>query len=219
MGLTITAVVALLLAILRLLPLPPEAVPANLWLLRDIALAVLCALIAVLAYTTRRSAPAPAAALPPEPKPQPAPPPAPPAPPPPPPRQEPVQTGEALMLLALLQDKGRFLDYVMEDISAYGDAQVAAASRVVHQGCAAVMREYLAIEPAHTGKEGERINLEKGADLDRYRLIGKLQGEPPYAGVIVHRGWKTSKLALPRHTRPIDPKGDNLVTPVEVEIH
>ncbi|MBL8471111.1 MAG: DUF2760 domain-containing protein [Rhodocyclaceae bacterium] len=218
MGLTITAILALLLAVLRLLPLPADAVPANFWLVRDIALALLCALMAVQAFAARRAPatppPPPPPPPPPEPKPQVVA-----APPPPPPRQEPVQTGEALMLLALLQDKGRFLDYVMEDISAYGDAQVAAASRVVHQGCAAVIREYLAVEPAHGGKEGERISVDKDADPNRYRMIGKLAGEPPFSGVIVHRGWKTSKLALPRHTRPIDPKGENLITPVEVEVH
>jgi hypothetical protein len=35
---------------------------------------------------------------------------------------------------------------------------------------------------------------------------------------VVHRGWKTSKLALPRFTRPVDPTGANVVTPMEVEI-
>lgn len=132
--------------------------------------------------------------------------------------QPPVQTGEALVLLSLLQEKGRFLDYLMEDVGAFSDAQVAAASRVVHQGCSAVIRECLALAPAHAGKEGDRITIDPGSDPLQYRLIGKVPGAPPFSGVVVHRGWKTSKLALPRHTRPVDPAGQNLITPVEVEI-
>jgi len=134
-----------------------------------------------------------------------------------PPAPLPTQTGEALILLSLLQEKGRFLDYLMEDISAFSDAQVAAASRVVHQGCSAVIRECLALTPAHDGKEGERISIEATSEQQQYRLIGKVQA-PPFSGVVVHRGWKTSKLALPRHTRPIDPTGENVITPVEVEV-
>ncbi|MBK6971464.1 MAG: DUF2760 domain-containing protein [Sterolibacteriaceae bacterium] len=134
-----------------------------------------------------------------------------------PPAPLPTQTGEALILLSLLQEKGRFLDYLMEDVTAFSDAQVAAASRVVHQGCSAVIRECLALAPAHDGKEGERISIEASTDPQQYRLIGKVQA-PPFSGVVVHRGWKTSKLALPRHTRPIDPAGENVITPVEVEV-
>lgn len=132
--------------------------------------------------------------------------------------QPPPQTGEALILLSLLQEKGRFLDYLMEDVSTFSDAQVAAASRVVHQGCAAVIRECLALAPAHGGKEGERITIDAAADPQDYRLIGKVAGTPPFSGVVIHRGWKTSKLALPRHMRPIDPNGQNVITPVEVEV-
>jgi Domain of unknown function (DUF2760) len=152
---------------------------------------------------------------------EPAPPPAAPEPRPEAPkpvRAEPTQTGEALILLSLLQEKGRFLDYVMEDITAFNDAQVAAASRVVHQGCSAVIKECLALSPTHDGKEGDRITLDKSSDPNRYRLLGKVPQEPPYTGVVVHRGWKTSKLALPRFTRPVDPSGPNVIMPMEVEV-
>ena len=133
-------------------------------------------------------------------------------------RPEVVQTGEALILLSLLQEKGRFLDFISEDITSFKDAQVAAASRVVHQGCAAVLRECLSLAPAHAGKEGDKITIAEAADPHAYRLLGKVAGEPPYNGVVVHRGWKTSKLALPRSTRVLDPSGENIISPVEVEI-
>ena len=134
------------------------------------------------------------------------------------PAPAPAAGGDALILLSLLQDRGRFLDFVAEDISAYSDAQVAAASRVVHQGCKAVINECLALAPAHAGAEGDRITVDPAADPNRYRLQGKLAQQPPYSGVVVHRGWKTTRLALPRHTRPIDPSGENIVAPVDVEV-
>ena len=142
----------------------------------------------------------------------------PPVAPPKPAKPEPTQTGEALILLSLLQEKGRFLDYVTEDITAFNDAQVAAASRVVHQGCSAVIKECLALSPTHEGKEGDRITLDKSSDPNRYRLLGKVPQEPPYQGVVVHRGWQTTKLALPRFTRPVDPTGPNVITPMDVEV-
>lgn len=144
--------------------------------------------------------------------------PPPPVAPPRPAKPEPTQTGEALILLSLLQEKGRFLDYVTEDITAFNDAQVAAASRVVHQGCSAVIKECLALSPTHEGKEGDRITLDKSSDPNRYRLLGKVPQEPPYQGVVVHRGWQTTKLALPRFTRPVDPTGPNVITPMDVEV-
>ena len=144
--------------------------------------------------------------------------PPPPVAPPKPAKPEPTQTGEALILLSLLQEKGRFLDYVTEDITAFNDAQVAAASRVVHQGRSAVIKECLSLSPTHEGKEGDRITLDKSSDPNRYRLLGKVPQEPPYQGVVVHRGWQTTKLALPRFTRPVDPTGPNVITPMDVEV-
>lgn len=206
MAILIAALAALALSLLGLLPLQADALSPAAWKARDALLAALAAFLAWQGLAALRGAKS--AAMP---RSQPAAAPA-------PPRAEPTQTGEALILLALLQEKGRFLDYLMEDIGAYSDAQVAAASRVVHQGCAAVIRESLALAPAHAGKEGDRITVEASADAQRYRLIGKLGGAPPYSGVVLHRGWKSAKLALPRHTRPIDPSGENLITPIEVEV-
>ena len=136
----------------------------------------------------------------------------------PPSFQEGAGYGEVLAFLSLLQEKGRFIDFVMEDVTPFNDAQVAAASRVVHQGCAAVIREYFEISPVHGGKEGEKLTIDKGADPDHYRLVGKVTGAPPFHGVVLHRGWKTAKLCLPRYATPVDPSAPNIITPVEVEV-
>jgi hypothetical protein len=46
-------------------------------------------------------------------------------------------------------------------------------------------------------------------------MIGKLGGDPPFAGKLVHKGWKTEYVKLPRIT-----KTDRLpaIAPAEVEI-
>ena len=212
-------IAALCAALLSLLGfLPRDVVPAGLDTARSVALVVLTIYLAwqaylllrrraaspVVAASSAETAAAPAAA--PRPTATAA------------PSAAPAPGADALILLSLLQERGRFLDFVAEDISAYGDAQVAAASRVVHQGCKAVIDECLALAPAHAGAEGDRITVDPAADPNRYRLQGKLAHQPPYSGVVVHRGWKTTRLTLPRHTRPIDPAGENIVAPIDVEV-
>lgn len=130
----------------------------------------------------------------------------------------PQYSGEALMLLSMLQEKGRFLDFVAQDIGSYSDSQVAAASRVVQQGCAAVIREVLTLAPAHPGNEGQSVTIERSDDLRRYRLLGKVANEPPYTGKLLHRGWKTTRIELPRYTQAVEARGENLISPIEVEI-
>jgi len=211
MRILIAALAGFVLSLLAVLPISAESLPAGLVKVRDVLLAILTLYIAVEAWLKLRER---APAAPPVAAPQPVPPPVPPA----PRKDEPSAAGEALVLLSLLQGKGRFLDFVMEDITAYSDAQVAAASRVVHQGCAAVVKEYLEVSPVHGGKEGDRITIDKAADPDQYRLVGKVAGAPPFSGVVVHRGWKTAKIALPRLIRPADAAARNVIAPVEVEI-
>ncbi|HSO43731.1 MAG TPA: DUF2760 domain-containing protein, partial [Rhodospirillales bacterium] len=54
---------------------------------------------------------------------------------------------EVVNFLATLQQRGRLLDFLMDDITAYSDAQVGAAARVVHDGCKAALAEHLSIRP------------------------------------------------------------------------
>lgn len=123
---------------------------------------------------------------------------------------------EAVNLLALLQQKGRFLDFVMDDVTRFPDAQIGAAARVVHQGCSSVVREYFEIKPVHDGAEGAPLTLAKDYDSHRYRLIGRVTGEPPFKGRVLHRGWLTAAVKLPER---IDPRaGGNVIAPAEVEL-
>ncbi|MBV8524805.1 MAG: DUF2760 domain-containing protein [Acetobacteraceae bacterium] len=105
---------------------------------------------------------------------------------------------EVATFLAMLQDKGRLVDFLMDDINSYDDSQVGAAARVVHAGCKAVLQEHLRIVPLRQESEGSTIQIPRGYQADEYRLVGKIVGEAPFSGVLVHRGWKTLSVKLPR---------------------
>jgi len=124
---------------------------------------------------------------------------------------------EVVAFLATLQEKGRLVDFLMDDIAAYDNAQVGAAARVVHQGCRAVLQEHLKIRPIRDEAEGASVTVAAGYPADEYRLVGKIGGEPPFTGTLVHRGWKTEQVKLPRIVRS---GGDRLPTlaPAEVEL-
>jgi hypothetical protein len=124
---------------------------------------------------------------------------------------------EVVSFLATFQERGRFIDFLMEDITAYSDAQVGAAARVVHDGCGAALAEHFRIRPIREESEGARVDVPAGYAADEYRLIGRISGEAPFSGTLVHRGWKTEWVKLPRVLK-ID--GDRLPTiaPAEVEL-
>jgi hypothetical protein len=56
-----------------------------------------------------------------------------------------VEPNAALQLLGLLQQEGRLVDFLEEDVSAYSDADVGAATRVVHEGCRKALRQHFTL--------------------------------------------------------------------------
>lgn len=124
---------------------------------------------------------------------------------------------EIVSFLATLQEKGRFVDFLMDDVSAYGDAEVGAAARVVHEGCRTVLREHFAIAPIRPESEGAKVTVPENYRADEYRLIGKISGQAPFTGQLVHRGWKTEKVKLPRVLRS-DEAQLPTIAPAEVEL-
>lgn len=137
-----------------------------------------------------------------------------PAPPPPEPaRPEP----EIVSFLAILQEKGRLVDFLMDDINAYSDAQVGAAARVVHAGCKSVLQEHFSIRPVREEPEGASVQVPAGYAADEYRLVGKVAGQAPFTGVLVHRGWRTERVKLPRLLHAADGRLP-AVAPAEVEL-
>jgi hypothetical protein len=137
------------------------------------------------------------------------------APPPPPPALQRVPTDSALQLLALLQRDARLIDFVGEDLSGYDDAQIGAAARVVHEGCAKVLREHFSLAPVRSEDEGSRVVLDAGFDPAAVRLTGNVVGQPPYRGSLSHRGWRVTEVRLPQLADSHDAR---IVAQAEVEL-
>jgi Domain of unknown function (DUF2760) len=76
---------------------------------------------------------------------------------------------EIVSFLAMLQARGRLVDFLMDDINAYGDAQVGAAARVVHTGCKAALLEHFRISPVRTESEGTTVQVAAGYSPDEYQ--------------------------------------------------
>lgn len=121
----------------------------------------------------------------------------------------------ALQLLAILQREGRFIDFLQEDVSAAGDADVGAAARVVHEGCKRALERYLSVEPVRSEAEGSRVTLDPGFDAARNQVTGNVVGEPPFTGELVHPGWKATALTLPTTTAGHDA---SILAPAEIEL-
>ncbi|MBW2249010.1 MAG: DUF2760 domain-containing protein [Deltaproteobacteria bacterium] len=54
-----------------------------------------------------------------------------------------------------------------------------------------------------------------GFDPDAIKLTGNVTGEPPFTGVLRHKGWRTRKLELPALSGGQDAR---IIAPAEVEI-
>jgi len=122
---------------------------------------------------------------------------------------------EIVAFFALLQEKGRLVDFLMENLTGFDDAQVGAAARVIHQGCSEVLKQYFKITPVSEAEEGSQVTVPAGYAAEEYRLIGKLSGNPPFTGKLIHKGWKTEYVKLPRLTKT---KRLPPIAPAEVEL-
>lgn len=105
-------------------------------------------------------------------------------------------SGEPLRLLALMQREGRLLDFLLEEIQAYDDAQVGAAVRDIHQKCRAALKEHLVLEPVLPKNEGDTVEVASGFDPSAIQLTGNVTGVPPFKGTLQHHGWRVKELKL-----------------------
>lgn len=121
----------------------------------------------------------------------------------------------ALALLGLLQREGRLVDFLLESIDDYDDDEIGAAVRDIHRGCARVLADYLTLEAVMPGQEEEEVVIPAGFDPGEVRLVGEVDGEPPFSGVLRHHGWRVTKAELPSLSDGVD---RNVLAPAEVEI-
>jgi Domain of unknown function (DUF2760) len=121
----------------------------------------------------------------------------------------------ALQLLNLLQKEARFIDFIKEDITAYNDADIGAAARVVHEGCNKAINEHFSLVPIRNEQEGSNISVPVGFDAAAIRLTGNIVGAAPFSGTLVHKGWQATEVRLPKLTQGHNP---TIVAAAEVEL-
>jgi hypothetical protein len=86
---------------------------------------------------------------------------------------------------------------------------------VVHDGCRKALETHAQIEPIRPEAEGARLELARGFDASEVKLTGRVEGEPPYRGVLLHRGWRATRLELPV---AVDGHNALVLAPAEVEL-
>ena len=118
-------------------------------------------------------------------------------------------------LLSVFQKQGRLVDFFLEDIDEYSDDQIGAAVRTIHASCKKELNKYLSPKPLMNQDEGEDIEILDGFDPAEIKLTGNVTGEPPFSGILRHKGWRVSKLDLPALS---DNEDSVIIAPAEVEI-
>ena len=137
------------------------------------------------------------------------------SPPPPPPPSVAERPKYDMRILAMLQRDGRLVDFLMESIDDYEDAQVGSAVREIHGKCRKMLLDHFKIEAVTTG-EGTEATVEAGYDPELYRLVGQVSGHGPWKGQVNHPGWQVVEVRIP------DVPGAfaevPVIEPVEVEV-
>lgn len=120
-----------------------------------------------------------------------------------------------LHLISLLQREGRLIDFFAEDLTSFDDAQIGGAVREIHATCRKVVEKSLSLKPVIDNIEGETVSVETGFDPGAIKLVGNVSGDPPFSGILRHRGWQAGKPEMPTLSSSQDP---NIIAPAEVEI-
>jgi hypothetical protein len=121
----------------------------------------------------------------------------------------------AVQMMALLQRDGRLIDFLMEDLATYTDAQIGAAVRDVHAGCRRALDRYVTLESVLSAREGEPTTVPDPIDAAAIRLVGNVTGRPPFRGTLLHRGWRVSRVELP----PLGPASSRrVIAQAEIEV-
>lgn len=131
------------------------------------------------------------------------------------PAAAPLDTTAALQLLALLQREGRLVDFLEQEIAAFSDAEIGAATRVVHEGCRRALHEHAKLEPVRTEDEDTTVTIPAAFKPAEIKLTGNVQGKPPYKGTLRHRGWRAREVRLPV---PAPGHDASIIAPAEVEL-
>jgi Domain of unknown function (DUF2760) len=120
-----------------------------------------------------------------------------------------------LHLFSLMQREGRLMDFLEEDLDGYDDAQIGSAVRSIHSGCRKLVQEYLNPGPVMDQHEGAVVEVPVDFDPATIKLTGNVVGEPPFKGILRHKGWQVGKMNLPTLSGR---QNAEIIAPAEVEI-
>jgi hypothetical protein len=120
-----------------------------------------------------------------------------------------------LFVLGALQQEGRLIDFLQQDVTGFSDEEVGAAARVVHSGCRKMLQQYLTVAPVLNDSEGATVTVPAGFDAQRIRLTGNVTGQPPFKGSLKHHGWQAKEIRFPALAESLDAR---VLAPAEVEL-
>jgi hypothetical protein len=120
-----------------------------------------------------------------------------------------------LYLLTLLQREGRLMDFLGEDLSVYDDNQIGMAVRSIQENCKAAVDKQLHPKAVMDAEEESEVTVASGFDPNAIKLVGNVTGEPPFKGILRHKGWRATGMEIPALADKDDPL---VIAPAEVEI-
>ena len=121
----------------------------------------------------------------------------------------------ALLFLSVLQQDGRLIDFLRQDVTSFDDAEVGAAARVVHEGCRKAVDAHVTLAAVRSEAEGATVTVGQDETAALVKLTGNVRGSAPFEGKLLHKGWRATKVTLPTPT-----KGHEMTVlcPAEVEL-
>jgi hypothetical protein len=108
------------------------------------------------------------------------------------------------------------VDLVQEPLGGYSDEQIGAAARDVLRDCAAALERMFALRPVVDQPERGEVETPDRPHPGRVRLSGKVSGDPPYRGRLIHHGWEATACQLPQWTG--DAQSARVVAMAEIEV-
>jgi hypothetical protein len=126
-----------------------------------------------------------------------------------------LRTEGALAMLALLQREGRLVDFLRQPLDGHDDAAIGAAVRDIHRGCKKVLDDHLRLEPVMPGSEDSAVMVPRGFDPSSIRIVGRVAGDPPFRGLLVHHGWRAVDVRFPSLSDGVDRR---VLAPAEVRV-
>lgn len=124
-------------------------------------------------------------------------------------------SGVPLRLLAVLQRKGRLIDFLMEDLSSATNEQIGQSVRAFHGECQKALKDHVTLTTVLPQEEGQTAEVPPGFDPSAIQLTGNVTGQPPFRGTVQHPGWRVTEVRL---AEPPAGQDEFVMMPAEVQL-